>query len=603
MRDYPGSVKGALVHLNAAYADETLTPTLKWAYERCHDKRTAGRALNPKTYYNWVALARERGSLAPGKKEKNLSVPAWARPFLEAYQKPQKPSMCAAYRQAFGVEPLDSGRDGIPSIHQVRRWLAEVGTVSREAGRRLPRELKALLPFVRRTTAHMMPDDCFTADGHRFDAEIAHPVHKRAFRPEITTVLSVSTRKCVGWSAGLAESTWAVLDAQRHAIETHGIPAIWYVDNGSGYKNAMQADEVVGFATRLGIEIKHSLPYNSQARGVEERSHRSILVEAAKKLPTYMGAAMDREARQKVHKITRADIRVAGTSRLLMDFEDFKVWLQGEIDAYNARPHLALPMMTDAEGKRRHMSPNEAWEAALATGWAPTMLTPEERDDVFRPYKTAKVIRGEIRLNNNLYYSDALLEFHGETVRVGYDIHDASRVWVRDHDNDRLICVAEFEANHRAYYPQSVIDQASEKRAAARIRRLGGKLDEVRAELEGGPLALEHQTAETLPVDLFTASREKHEAAAALEIEASNVVTLAQAGRRPMFDTDPEKYRWLIAHVDDWDADDAGWLVDYVASDDYRWLRERYEALGQAWTDELARRAEETARHEEVAAR
>jgi putative transposase len=153
----------------------------------------------------------------------------------------------------------------------------------------------------------------------------------------------VHTRKCVGWSIDLAESGFAVLDALSMAVMTHGIPLIFYVDNGSGYKNALMSDPSTGMMSRLGISMEHSLPYNSQARGIIERSHKSIWVKAAKKLPTYMGADMDKEARQRVFKITRADIKASGSSRLLLTMTDFVQFCAVEIDEYNTKPQRGLP--------------------------------------------------------------------------------------------------------------------------------------------------------------------------------------------------------------------------------------------------------------------
>ena len=587
------AMRTLLVSARAGEADESVDRLLRLA--RDHRGRGGDGYPSIRTVQRWLGSP----DLTPIEPARDMEVPAWALTFLAAYQQPQKPAISQAYRAAFGCEPHE-GHAGAPSIHQIRRFLGKVGAVSVESGRRLPRELKALRPFVRRTTAHMWPDDCYTADGHTFDAEIAHPKHGKPFRPEITTVLSVATRKVVGWSVNLAESTWAVLDALRHAVETHGVPALWYVDNGSGYRNALQADEVLGFAARLGIEITHSRPYNSQARGLEERSHQTLLVAAAKKLPTYIGAAMDREAKQKVHKITRADLRTSGRSRLLMEFPEFLTFLGAEFEAGNTRPSRALPKFVDAQGRRRHMSPADAHDAALAEGWSPTTLTETERHDLFRPYTTAKVLRGEIRLFGNLYFSGDLEEFHGEKVRVGYDIHDASRVWVRDHADGRLITVAGFEANHRAYFPQAVIDQAAQKRAQAREKRLEAHLTEVREELHGSAQALEHQTAADIPVEVFTAARLKLEAAEAAARD--NVISLDVEARRPFFDTDPEKYRWLIAHADRWDAHDAAWLLDYAAGE-YAILRERFEAYGEAWTEELRGLAESLRPQKQEAAR
>lgn len=529
------------------------------------------RTLSRRSLYRWLGDAKAGfAALAPRDAEK-LVIPSWAPALMKLRKRPQGASLSWC---------LEQMGDEAPSYSAARRFIDKLGNVEKERGRRLPRELKAIRPFVRRSTDHMNPGDCYTADGHTFDAEVAHPAHGKAFRPEITGVLDVATRKCVGWSAGLAESTWAVMDAVRNAVETHGIHALFYVDNGSGYKNACQAEEFIGFADRVGYEITHSLPYNSQARGIIERAHQTIWVRAAKELPTYMGADMDREAKQKVFKLTRKHIATAGSSPLLMPWTDFLAWCQSKVDAYNARPHRSLPKIRDAAtGKLRHMSPNEAWEAAIVSGWEPTMPTAHERDDLFRPCRLAKVIRGEVRLFNNLYFSPALEEHHGDQVQVGYDIHDGSRVWVRDLEG-RLICVAEFEANKRAYFPQSVIDRASEKRARARERRLESHLQEVRDEL-AAPLLIEQQAAVAVPL-VIQAEREvlsqSNEAGTQI-----NVVALPSAEARPLFGTDPDKYRWLMAHKAAWTADDGEWLWEYVASEDYEALLPRYAFQGLAW--------------------
>lgn len=574
-----------------------LAPMLDRALKLARDGR--GRKgdgyPSPRTLKRW--LAADDAALAPRVRVKSFDVPSWAAAFLDAYQRPQKPSVQAAYRMAYGCEPLDSGTDTIPSIHQVRRLLEKVGSVSLATGRLLPRELKSLKPFVRRATEELLPDSIYTADGHTFDAEVAHPKHGRPFRPELTLVVSVGTRQAVGWSAGLAESTWAVLDAQRHAIEQHGIPAIWYVDNGSGYRNAMQKDDVVGFAARLGMTVMHSLPYNSQARGIIERAHQTIFVAAAKKLPTYMGAVMDREARQKVYKLTRSDIKTTGSSRHLLAWADFLAFIQAEIDAYNDRPHRSLPKFTDADGLRRHMSPNEAQAAAMDKGWSPTLLAASEIDSLFRPYTIATVIRAEIRLHGNLYFNKALEELHGEKVRVAYDIHNAEQVWVYTQEDGRFICRAGFEANKRRYVAVSVDEQATQRRADQRLARLEAHAEEVRAEL-AAPATIDQ--IPTLNVADFAAARERIEARER-EAESARVIDLPVEPRRTLFDTDPEKYRWLIAHTDEWDSADAAWLLDYVAHD-YAYLAERFEAFGQGWTNELDRLAKDMA-NEEMAAR
>lgn len=596
------SQEAAMTTLLTTAKAAKLEPALDALLRQARDPRGRSGDGYPsiRTLKRWLKAP----DLAPKVAQKDMAVPAWAKPLMQLYGQPQKPSLAAVMEDLPRHLPASVA---VPSYDAANRFLKKLGNVERQRGRMLSREIKNLLPFVRRDASNMTPDAIYTADGHTFDAEVAHPKHGKAFRPEVTTVLSVPSRRCVGWSAGLAESTWAVMDAMRNAVETSGIPAIWYVDNGSGFKNAIMTAEVTGFAGRLGIDVANSLPYNSQARGVEERSHQSIWVRAAKKLPTYMGADMDRQARQKVFKLTRAHLKQTGQSALLIAWADFLRFCQEQIDAYNNRPHRGLPTTRDPiSGKRRHMSPNEAWAAAEAEGWQPVLVTAEEAADLFRPEIVATTARGEVRVNGQLYFSRDLQEFTGDKVRVGYDIHNGERVWVRDMAG-RLICIAEFEANKRAYFPESRLEQAARQRAETRERRLEVHLQEVRDELNGAPALLEHQASifvpMTMPGEQLVADAEICIEGTANSIAAENVVALPNMADRPFFTNDPDQYRWLMRNPAQWDANDAGWLLDYVASEDYADLADRYEFQGVAWGNEDDARARASLEISEVAAR
>jgi putative transposase len=520
-----------------------------------------GRALSRSSIYRWMKDA-EAGftGLAPKTRDEN-SIPDWAPALLSLWQQPQKPALAAALDRLHTSLPPHILP---PSYSQARRFLDKMSARDREAGRMGSREIKNIRAYVKRDSSQMWPGDAYTADGHTLDAEVAHPAHGRAFRPELTTVIDIATRRAVGWSAGLAESTWSVLDALRHACLQGGIPAIFYVDNGSGFKNALMANEATGFMSRLSISLTHSLPYNSQARGVIERSHQTIWVKGAQQLPTYMGAPMDRQAKQKVYKLTRADIKATGTSRLLMAWADFITWCEKQVEDYNNKPHRGLPRIRDAAtGKLRHQTPMEAWQQAGEEGWQPTLVLETERDDLFRPYKEAITRRALVQVYGNSYFHRDLEHYHGETVRVGYDIHDASRVWVRDRAG-RLICVAEFEGNKRSYFPQSFIEQAAQKRAEGRIKRAAARIEEAEAELQPSQL-LEYQPADVVPL-VMPAQRQA--------ITVDNVVRLAELEEaaepaRPMFETDAAKYRWLLRNPECTTRDDDGWIAWYRTSSEW----------------------------------
>lgn len=463
------SQQRAIDSLVALAKSELLSPYLTDRVQRANDRKTGDRSLSERTLKRWLADYRKEGEigLAPARRQKDMSIPVWAASFLACYQRPTKPSVEAAYSEFALKHPAER-----PSIHVVRRFLNKLSAEVRERGRRTPQELKALQPFKRRSTKSLFPCDVFTADGHKFDAEVLNPRTGKPYRPEVTTVLDVATRKAVGISIGEAESTIGVVDALRDAMQ-HGMFAMFYVDNGSGFAN----DTVREVVDRLGGTMTHALPYNSQARGLIERSHQTIWVNAAKKLTSYIGADMDKHAGTKVHRIGRKELRETGRTRLIPTFSEFMAGVEFEIETYNNSPHRGLSKFRDPlTGKLRHMSPNEAWAAACAEGWEPIIAPPDLLNDLSRPQVVRPTRRGEVTWAGETYFLDALRTFHGEEVRMAYDVRDASRVWVRTLDGD-LIGEALVDGNASDYMPKAMLEKAYEKRESGQMKRAVDKLE------------------------------------------------------------------------------------------------------------------------------
>ncbi|MBI3445596.1 MAG: Mu transposase C-terminal domain-containing protein, partial [Magnetospirillum sp.] len=335
----------------------------------------------------------------------------------------------------------------------------------------------------------------------------------------------------------------------RHAVTSATQGDIIYYDNGGGINNATWEDEVTGLAARLGITKLNSAPWSSQARGVVERFHSSVLHKAARQRPTYVGQRMDQDARRTAFKVTRAEIKATGTSRLLTSWADFIADIDAAMEAYNGRPHSFHPKIVDpTTGKRRHMTPSEVWDQAINDGWTPDPLPAEEARTLFRPAVRRKVNRALINWIGNEYFAPELEYLHGEEVMVAYDIHDAGSVSVSLLDG-RYVCEAIWGGHKRAYLPVSFAQRAKEQRVAGKIQRLENHRQVALAELNPTP-AIEPQPAEIFSPEILRAAEEAY---ARMEPPqaAPAPAAIAAPGRRPaVFVDDASWARWVMENPD-----------------------------------------------------
>ncbi len=528
-----------------------------WLMERIAQANIRGgklgsRKVSKATLRNWRSLLQKSGeqALLPKTPKTTQTEYAWLKPFLKEWQKPTKPSIAQVY------EILEAQGLAMPHIDTVRKHLRRMPTIEAQRGRKLSRKMREIKSFKRRTVDMLLPNDVYTSDGHKADFEVYDFISGNIFRPEIISVLDCKTRLCVGWSAGKDESRYLVADALRNAVENFGVPSIFYVDNGCGFKNQLLGNECTGILGRLGITPQFSIPYNSQARGQIERLNKSLWVRSARYVPGFVGVDMDPEARGRMFKRSRDDIKETGKTKVIMEWREFMEWAQAEIDKYNARPHSGLPKIADENtGKKRHMSPAEMWASHINKGFEPINITKEQADDLFRPEEIRTTRRGELTMGRNIYFSPILENYHGDKVRMAYDIHNPEWVIVRNMEG-QLICEAELNGNSTPLFPSELVDNArnrrneqmgksiaqiaQEKRTLGRIKRLDQKKDEAIAEL----MATGNAPIET-PQGHDPAVIAEGEAILAAEAKAIEQQPIELNGR-PIFTDDLEYVEWLL---------------------------------------------------------
>ena len=569
------AVAGLLETLSKGEASEALEQAVRHASER-------GQVPSRSQIYAWLNARDRYGlpGLAPKAKRKHEPLPDWFWTFLrDHWGAPSNRTLTEALADYASTLPTPSMA---PDYESVRRMMAKVGPLEKLQGRVGKLAMRKYLAYIERDTSDLLPSSIYIADGQSGDVEWPHPIHGHMFKPEITSILDVSTRVVVGWSIAIAENTIATAEALRMACVEWGIPAIFYTDRGGGYVSAAMTDPTIGLIGRIGSTHMKSLPRNAQAKAIVERYHQHNN-RFARRFETYVGARMDDEARKIAFKTTRAQIKAIGRTRYAPTFAECVALYAEHVAAYNNTEHSALPKIWDGT-RHRHMSPLEAWaNKSKAAGFEAIVPSPDEAESLFRPHAIKKTARGLVKMFGNEYFAIELEAHYGEEVAVAYDIHDAGQVWV--HRLDRtdegrlpgpLIAVARFAGNRERYVPVTAERDAMEKRAKGRLRRLDAHRSEIIEELRPSRL-LEQDATPTFP-STFTLNAAPDAPAQSPIIDAvpptaapvpmadNDVAPSApRTTGRPVFHDDASLAAWLIAHPDEATPQDAALVRELLS--------------------------------------
>lgn len=480
----------------------TLPEKLQKAAAVANARKGLRTGVSTRTLNGWV-VDYERASnsaerlvlLAPGhNKGKPVERMKWMPLFMSHYRTTKGLTIAAAYKEfdkAWKAQYVDQPamRDAIPSVHAVHRALDKLPTIVKQRGRVTGSAMRALNTYVKRDWSQMPVNGVWIGDGHSMKMKVAHPDHGRPFTPEITLVIDGRTRYVVGWSLSLAENVIAVADALRHGMQHHGIPLIYYSDNGAGQTaNILDAD-ITGIFSRLGVEHPTGIPGNPQARGIIERLNREIPARIARKFATYNGKSADRETVRMLSVDLNSAFNAQGKNKELNSRQKAAMaklpsWrqlidaIEDEIEDYNERHrHSELPCREDG----KHYTAAE-YRQLLLVDETIDRLSDIELRDMFRPQIIRTVNRGWFPLFKNEYFSQDLIQVDGEQVLVEFDIHDASSVTVRRLDGS-FICTAIVNGNTHAAFPVEYVRKVAKDRHNRRMKLVEQKAEEINAEL------------------------------------------------------------------------------------------------------------------------
>lgn len=421
----------------------------------------------------------------------------WLDDFFAFYRVWQRPSVAEAYRDFekwwFREYAGNSGMlAAIPGIHTVRREMQKVPKIVRERYRTTGSAWRSLNPFKRRDWSQMPVNAVWVGDGHCMKMQTFNPLTNNVFQAEVTFVMDAGQRFIVGWSIALSENTIAVADALRHAISQHGVPLIYYSDNGPGETGKNLDADVVGMLPRLGIEHYTGIPGNPQGRGIIERFNKEVPHEVARQFESFCHKDADEETVKLQQRIAASALNAAHqgkelTPRQVKALGKIPTWeqlvaaIEREVELYNNREHKSLPRRENGKhyspaAYRKHLIREQGQDVMI--DW----LTPEELHEMFRPEEIRTTTRGEVHLFNNIYFSTELKFYTGEKIRVNYDIHDADSVIIRRMDGT-YICDAIWNGNKVDGFAKPVIQKRIEERVKGRIDRGMKRVEDAKREL------------------------------------------------------------------------------------------------------------------------
>lgn len=267
------------------------------------------------------------------------------------------------------------------------------------------------------------PNHIWQCDHHLLDILLLNPVTGKAERPWITAIIDDYSRTILGFHLSFDHgNSFHIALALFHAMTKkgderwvmHGIPDIFYVDNGKDFKSR----HIDAVCLHFRIDRRSHEPYIARSKGKIERWFRTLKEMLLQGLDGYIGGSPKERPEKVTPKLTIEELHHKINSFIL--------------DTYHERIH--------SEIKEK---PRVRWQ----TNQKPVRFVENESDlDHLLEDKIVTVQNDGIKFRGQ-YYSDVEGKLGSQIrkpVHIFFSRNDLSwiRVWVRDQDGERFLCVA-----------------------------------------------------------------------------------------------------------------------------------------------------------------
>lgn len=408
-------------------------------------------------------------------------------------------------------------------------------------------------PYIERDISKIEVGDVIVADGHVLNFQVINPFTGRPTRATLVGFLDWKSTALVGYEIMMTESTQCIASALRNAIINLGlIPKVVYQDNGKAFKSRFfqnvdfEEDLFNGVYGNLNIHSVFAKPYNARAK-VIERFFREFQEELEKGMPSYIGTSIeDKPAWLKRGEKLHAEWHKKLTDNHIPTVSEASKYINSWIEFHNNQPCPNDRTKTIKECLNSVQKQN---------------IDVQRLDDLMMKTEGRTINKHGITFLNMHYRSEAILGIR-DKVNIRYSLFDLSKVNVYSKKGE-FLCVAHRvqKVHPMARVLGTVKDMEEYKYQYEKQQKIKNRLvKQIRKTFPKEELhVLDIVPEPTLEIEQFEPEKTVHE---------YKLTPREKQMKKPMFDSDFEKYEWLMNNGCT-NPEDRKWLADYIRSNEY----------------------------------
>lgn len=408
-------------------------------------------------------------------------------------------------------------------------------------------------PYIERDISKIEVGDILVADGHVLNFQVINPFTGKPTRATLVGFLDWKSTALVGYEIMMTENTQCIASALRNAIINLGmIPKVVYQDNGKAFKSRFfqnvdfEEEGFNGVYANLNIHSVFAKPYNARAK-VIERFFKEFQEEFEKMIPSYIGTSIENKpAWLKRGELLHQEWHKNLTNNHIPTLQETIKYINAWIEFHN-----------------KNICPNNRSKTIqeVLNEIAKQKINVQILDDLMMKTECRTINKHGITFLNMHYRSEAIIGIR-DKVNIRYSLFDLSKIHVYSTKGEFLCIAHRVQKVHpMAKILGSVKDMEEYKKQYKKQQQLKNKL-----------IKQVKKTFQKEEIQLLDIPQEEQEYVEENIVEKTKrerkLTPREQQMNRPIFNTDYEKYEWLMTNGCT-NPEDRKWLTSYIRSDEY----------------------------------